>query len=127
MGRLFIRRLITLSTKPKGYTTAYTSMAMHRQALLGGRNLATWNGTAQFVDQQPTDAADLELTQTLPAHMNVVRTFKGSGFTTTGNHISSFQNMCLSNDKNSSQLSLQPSLGATLGSKDTSDSTVTTL
>ena len=65
-------------------------------------------------------------TQTLLAHIDVVHTFKGSGFTTTGNHISSFQNMCLSNDKKSSQLLLQPSLGATLGGKSMSDSTVTT-
>ena len=85
--------------------------------------MPSWNGTAQFVDQQPTDAADLELYM---AHMDVVRTFKGRDFTTTGNHISSYQNMCLSNGKNSSQLSLQPSLGATLGGKGISDSTVTT-
>ena len=79
----------------KAYTTAYASTVMHRQTLLGGRNLATWNDTAQFVDQQPTDAADLKLTHALPAHMDVVRTFKGSGFTTTGNNISSYQNVSI--------------------------------
>ena len=43
-------------------------------------------------------------TKTLLACLDVVGTFNGSGFTTTGNHIIS--NMCLSNGKNSSQLSL---------------------
>ena len=51
-------------------------------------------------------------TQMLLAYMDVVRTFKGSGFTMTGNHISSFQKMCLSNGNNSLQLPLQPSLGS---------------
>ena len=59
------------------------------------------------------------------AHMDVVHTFKGSGFTTTGNHISSFQNVCRSNGKNSLQSLRQPSLGAILGDKSVSDSTVT--
>ena len=63
-------------------------------------------------------------TKTLLARLDVVGTFKGSGFTTTSNHIIS--NMCLSNGKNSSQLSLQPSPGARFGGKSVSDSTVTT-
>ena len=67
---------------------------MHRQTLLSA--LPTWNGTAQYVDQKPTDVADLEL-----AHMVVVHIFKGSGFTLIGNLISSFQNLCLSSGKNS--------------------------
>ena len=50
-------------------------------------------------------------TQTLLVYMDGVRTFNGSGFTMTGNHINSFQKMCLSNGNNSLQLSLQPSLG----------------
>ena len=128
-GRLFIRRLITLSTKAKRlHHCIRLNSDAQADITWWQKFLPTWNGTAQFVDQQPIDAANLELyvTQTLLAHMDVVRTFKGSGFPTTGNHISSFQNMCLSNGKNSSQLSLQPSLGATLGGKGISDSTVTT-
>ena len=60
-----------------------------------------WKCTAQFADQQPTDAADLKLyTDAILAHMNVVCAFKGSGFTMGGIHISSFHNTCLSNGKN---------------------------
>lgn len=61
-GRFFIRRLITLSTKAK---------KLHHHVRLNNdaradiawwqEFLPTWNGTAQFIDQQPTDAADLEL------------------------------------------------------------------
>ena len=83
-----------------------------------------WNDTAQFVDQQMQQTGSY--TRMLPAHVDVVRTFKGSGFTMTGNHISSFQNVCLSNGKNSLQLLLQLSLGATLGGRSASDSTVIT-
>ena len=59
--------------------------------------------------------------------MDVVRTFKASGFTMTDNRTSSFQNMCLSKGKNSSQLSPQPSLGVIPGGKSVSDFIVTTL
>ena len=61
-GRLFIRRLITLSTKAKRLhhhirlnSNAQADFAWWQEFL------PSWNGTAQFVDQQPTDAADLEL------------------------------------------------------------------
>jgi len=62
-GRLFITYLITLSTKAKRLhhrirTPQQRCTGRHR--LVAGI-LQTWNGTAQFVDQQPTDAADLEL------------------------------------------------------------------
>ena len=56
-----------------------------------GRHHRLVRGIFTIVDQQPTP------------HMDVVHTFKGRGFTTTCNHISSYQNMCLSNDKNSLQ------------------------
>ena len=61
-GRFFIRRLIALFKKANG---------LHHRIRLNSNAqvditwwqefLPTWNGTAQFVDQQPTDAADLEL------------------------------------------------------------------
>ena len=61
-GKLFIRRLITLSMKAKRLhhrirlnSDAQADIAWWQEFL------PTWNGTAQFVDQQPTDAADLEL------------------------------------------------------------------
>ena len=61
-GRLFITCLITLSTKAK---RLHHSIRLNSDAQV---DIAWWqeflptrNGTAQFVDQQPTDAADLEL------------------------------------------------------------------
>ena len=121
-GRLFIRHLITLSMKVKRLhhrirlnSDAQADIAWWQECL------PTWNGTAQFVDQQP------QMQQRKPlAHMDAVRTSKVSGFTMTGNHISSFRSMCLSNGKNSLQLLLQLSPGVTFGSKSTSDFSVTT-
>ena len=51
--------------------------------------LPKWNGTSQLSINNPQMHQTLSYTQTL-AHMDVVCTFKESGFTTTGNHISSF-------------------------------------
>ena len=84
--------------------------------------MPTWNGNLLTNNLQMQQI--LSYTQTLPALIVVVYIFKGDGFIMTGNHISSFQNRCPSNGKNSLQLSQQPSLGATLGGKSTSDSTV---
>ena len=61
-GRLFIRRLITLSTKAKRLHHRIRLNSDARADIAWWQEfLPTWNGTAQFVDQQPTDAADLEL------------------------------------------------------------------
>ena len=100
---------------------------MHRQTSLGGRNFCQC-GMAQhsLLTKNPQMEQNWSYTRMLPAHMDVVRTFRGSGFTMIGNDISSFQNMCLSNGKNSLQLLLQLSLGATLGGRSASDSTVIT-
>jgi len=119
-GRLFIRRLITLSTKAK--------WLHHRRRLNSDAQadiawwqefLPTWNGTAQFVDQQPTDVS---CTHGCGAY------FQGEWFHHDWQpHQHAAFRTCLSNGKNSLQLLLQLSLGATLGSKSASDSTETTL
>ena len=61
-GRFFIRHLITLSTKAK---KLHHHMRLNNDARADiawwQKFLPTWNGTAQFIDQQPTDAADLDL------------------------------------------------------------------
>ena len=62
MGRLFLRCLITLSTKAKRLHHHIRLNSDARADIAWWQEfLPTWNGTAQFVDQQPTDAADLEL------------------------------------------------------------------
>ena len=73
-----------------------------------------------IVDQQPTDAPDLELYTDTGTHGCGVY-FQGEWF-----HHNWQPHQQLSNGKNSSQLSLQPSLGAAVGGKSVSDSTVTT-
>ena len=60
-GRLFIRRLITLSTKAKRlHHRIHLNSDARADSAWWQEFLPMWNGTAQFVDQQPTDAADLE-------------------------------------------------------------------
>ena len=68
-GRFFIRHLITLSTKVKKLhhriflnNEARADIAWYREFL------PMWNGTAQFIDQCPTDAADLEYTDASGRH-----------------------------------------------------------
>ena len=82
--------------------------------------LPKWNGTSQLSTNNPTDAPDLELYTDTGTHGCGVY-FQGEWF-----HNNWQPHQQLSNGKNSSQLSLQPSLGATIGGKSVSDSTVTT-
>ena len=125
-GKLFIRHLITLSMKDK-MLHHHIHFNSDAQA-----DIAWWQeffcqcGMVQhnWLTNNPKMQQTWSYTKTLLARLDVVGTFKGSGFTTTSNHIIS--NMCLSNGKNSSQLSLQPSPGATFGGKSASDSTATT-
>ena len=54
---------------------------MHRQTSLGGRNfLPMWNGTAQLVDQQPKDAADVELYKDASGMLGCGGYFQGEWF-----------------------------------------------
>ena len=54
---------------------------MHRQTSLGGRNfLPMWNGTAQLVDQQPKDAADMELYKDASGMLGCGGYFQGEQF-----------------------------------------------
>ena len=73
-----------------------------------------WNGTAQFVEKQPTDAADLELYTDASSTHESGAYFQGDWFHHDCNHISNFQNMCLSNGKN---CCCKPNLGPHLAAK----------
>ena len=87
--------------------------------------LPTWNGTAQFVDQQPTDAADLELYTDASGTHGCGAYFQGEWF----------HHDWQPHQQLSEHVSIQwqelfaivaAALGATLGGRSASDSTVVT-
>ena len=80
-GRLFLHRLITLSTKVQ---CLHHHLRLNKEAradiLWWHSFLPTWNGTAAFLDPEATDAHDLELFTDASGALECGAYFQGSWF-----------------------------------------------
>ena len=80
-GRLFLRRLITVSTKVR---CLHHQLRLNKEAkadiLWWHSFLPTWNGTAAFLDPETTDAHDLELFTDASGTLGCGAYFQGSWF-----------------------------------------------
>lgn len=80
-GRLFLRRLITLSTKVRCLNHHVRLNNEARADILWWHSfLPTWNGTAAFLDSETTEAHDLELFTDASGTLGCGAYFQGSWF-----------------------------------------------
>ena len=85
-GRLFLQRLITLSTKVQHLHHHLRLNKDARADILWWQSLLpSWNGTAAFLDPETTEAHDFELFT--EASLGCGAYFRGPGSTILGNHI----------------------------------------
>ena len=113
-GRLFTRRLITLTIKVKQLHHHIRLNDEAQADILWWKTfLPSWNGTALFVDRTATAAIDLA-TRTLQVPMAVELTTEVPGFTMTGSLLNSYPQY---SGKNYLPSLLQPLPGDTTSSK----------
>ena len=129
MGRLFTRRLITLTTKVKKLHHRIRLSSEARADISWWKSfLPTWNGTAMFVNTTATAAVDLHGDlQKMPLEPTAVElTMQVLGFITTGHHLRGYPSRSQYSGRNSLLSWLLRRHGDTTGSKRRFSFTATT-